>query len=151
MPTTIVTGEYCKLYYKIGSTYTLINQRTSITGPNQTMAAVESTHMDSLAKERRPGIADTGTIDCEVELNPADAGHKAVEALLSAPVIGDWRVELSDKPAGVGAHGTYYDVTGFPTGFTRNGMTVESNVLGSFTIQCTGPLVRTDAAASGGA
>lgn len=67
---------------------TAIGQVLSITPPGPGTEAVETTHLTSTAHTRRPGqIPDYGEFELKIEVNPADAGYVALQAIFTVTPI----------------------------------------------------------------
>jgi hypothetical protein len=137
----VLIGEGCKLYYGAETATTLLGQRTTMTGPSSSVAEVETTNLDSTAKEYRPGLFESGTATCEYEFDSENASHTGIETAMAARTILKWKLEFSN--------GATRSWEGFITGHEISGMTVEGNVLATINIRITTGSITPAAAPSG--
>ena len=56
-------------------TYTRISNFKQFNGLNGTVSDIDTTHLDSAAKEFQAGLVDNGTFSCSVDRDTSDAGH----------------------------------------------------------------------------
>lgn len=114
---------------------TTVAQRVTITA-SRSVGSVETTNLDSPEKEYRPTIGDSGEVQCDVEFDPDDTSHIALEAALDTPAVEEWSIVVPT------ATPTVYTFDGFLTDFELNGIEVEGNLTASLTIKRTGPITK---------
>lgn len=122
---------------------TTIGQRVTITA-SQSMGSVECTHLDSVTKEFRSTILDTGEVQCDVEFDPNDDSHQEVEEAATSGDTEEWSIVVPTTVP------TIYTFDAFVTDFELNGIEVEGNLTSSFTLKRTGPVVKTGGGEGGG-
>lgn len=75
-----------------------ITQTKGITGLGGSRTIISTTNLDSLAKEKAPGLMDPGAISFDLILNEADPAHQLLETLGNTGTnpIKQWYFGLSD-------------------------------------------------------
>lgn len=136
MPTQVNIGHGTLLKLKIAATYTTIAQRVSIQGPGLKVPTVDTTHLDSPAREKRPTLPDPGSLKMQVEFDPTDPTHKAMFDLIFTPVVAQWKLVFTDSAP------TGWAFDGILTGFEPGGMTVDGNLTADVEIEVTGVVVQ---------
>lgn len=133
---TAYSGEGITLAYSTdGTNFTTIAQRVSISGPSWTVAEIETTHLDSIAKEFIPSqIPESGTLDVSIEYDADSTTHSALTTLMGTPDLRYWQLALDNDSAG----DTTWTAQGFLTGFQPNGMEVEGVLMADCSIRLTG-------------
>lgn len=130
-------GTLLQLEAATPGTFDTIAQRVTIEGPERSVEAVETTHLDSVAKQFRPSkTPDNGELSMTIEFDPADVGHLRLETLAATTATVNWRLvfnnETNTRP--------HRQFPGFITSFGYGGMETESNLTADITIKVTGPL-----------
>lgn len=112
--------------------YTAISQVKDVTPPQLELGTVETTHLLSAAREFMPTIHDGGEVSFNLEFDPADAQHMALDTSWRAKTVETWRITMDDED------GTLIDFTGFITTFGIDQLTVDSVVMIPCAIRITG-------------
>lgn len=75
-------------------TFTQVKNLKTIGGLDGSAADIDVSNLDSVAKENRPGLPDSGQWTMQVDDDPTDAGQIAVRAAAQAtpPTIKQWQV-----------------------------------------------------------
>jgi hypothetical protein len=139
-----VTGEGTLLQFGTGAspgpyTYATIAQRISLDGPDRSVAAVDTSHLDSTAKTNRPSrMPDNGTVSGTLLWNPADTQHLAIEALIATPAMGHWQLVFNDGSGSPNRPAKQFD--GTLTKWKTTGIEVDSNVEVEFEIKVSGTI-----------
>jgi Phage tail tube, TTP, lambda-like len=78
-----------------------IKQTKGITGLGGSRTVIETTNLDSTAKDKSPGLMDSGSISFDLVENPADLGHQLLESLANTGTkpSKQWYFGLSDGTA----------------------------------------------------
>jgi hypothetical protein len=110
-------------------TWTAIGEVTDFSGLGGGSASViDNTHLKSLRKEKRMGLADEGQASYTLNLVPSDLGQQAARASRDARTLKNYRVTLTDTPATVltyAAYCTMFEVSGAVDGKIPAKMTNE--------------------------
>ena len=81
---------------------TAIGEVVSIGGPNLSRPMIESTNMDSTAREFiAGGFYDVGTVDVEIQFNPGTAAQDAMTTALTAGTTHGFKITWSDTSTAV--------------------------------------------------
>ena len=98
------------------TTYAQIGQVTSISGPDGSVPEVDVTHLSSTGKEYIAGLADFGSVSCEVIADPATVTtlHEQIWNDFLAGTVTTYQIRLSDSPA------TLITFTAYPNQFSWN-------------------------------
>lgn len=120
---------------RISGTYTTIGQRTSISGPELSISTLEVTDLDSLAREYRPLLPDSGKITMKAWYDPNDSTMTTLQGWVLAPAVQQWKLVFNSSPA----RNATFD--GFLTKFNLSGMEVDGYVEVDIEIQITGNVV----------
>lgn len=102
-----------------------------------TAAVLDATTLCSTRKEKEMGLADEGSANVTVFYDPANAAHVRMLALRAAGTEGAFRVTLTDTGA------EEWAFSGFVTAAPLEGVTVDSLVTMTYTIEITDEIVRT--------
>lgn len=95
-----IDGHGTTLHYGTsgGSASTAVGDVVSIGGPNLTRPMIESTNMDSSAREFiAGGFYDVGTIDVEIQYTAATAAHDAMTDALTGGTQHAFKITWSDS------------------------------------------------------
>ncbi|WP_165250197.1 phage tail tube protein [Paludisphaera soli] len=122
-----------------GTTFTKIPQVHSISGPSKSVGTIDDTDLDSVAEEMSPGLTASGEIAVEMRFDPANTDHAYLDTWTDAPTIKKVQVSVPTSPA------TLYTVDAFPVGLDRPGGANQDAYMATFTLQATGPWVKTTA------
>ena len=81
--------------------YAQVGQVTSISGPDGNIPEIDVTHLGSSGKEFIAGLADWGSVTCEVIADPATLStlHEEIFNDFLAGTQSNIQVRLSDSPA----------------------------------------------------
>jgi len=115
--------------------FTKIGDVMGFQGPGGSAKVIDSTHLESTAKEKRMGLMDEGQFAMDIAYAD-DAGQKAARDARSAQRLANFKVEFSD--------GSSAAFTGFVLEFSVNGA-VDDIVKGKITVEISGPVTWTDA------
>jgi hypothetical protein len=96
------------------TTYAQIGQVTSISGPDGSVPEVDVTHLSSTGKEYVGGLADFGSVTCEVIFDAATTTnmHEQIWTDFLAQTVTTYQIRLSDSPA------TTITFTGYPNQYS---------------------------------
>jgi hypothetical protein len=120
------------------STYVLIGNITSISGPESEVGSVETTVLTSTRKTYRYTIVDPGELSFELDFDPTDTtSHTLLAGLQDTPAMHSWQVTYPTTPA---KKATF---SGFLTKFAPDAGGVEENLTAACTIKVTGAIVWT--------
>lgn len=92
MSKVVTKGTLLKL--EIASVYTTIAQITKIDGPDAEVETQDTTCLDTsgVGREHTPnGLVEPGSVNWSLFWDPALAVHQSLHALLSAPVLKNWK------------------------------------------------------------
>lgn len=109
--------------------WTEIGEVTDFSGPDGTANEIDTTHLQSTAKEYLMGLPDEGTISLSINWAPADAGQLAVKAARKARTKKDFKITYSDKSTA--------SFKGYVMGLSTDAA-VDDKVNGSITLRVTG-------------
>jgi hypothetical protein len=119
------------------STYVQVKGFTDFSGLGSGSAAViDTSDLDSVAKEKSMGIPDEGQVSCNFIYLPKDAGQVAMRAARGTRAATKFRITLSD--------GTKYEFTAYVLTFDR-GVQQDDVVKASSNLEITGAVVETAA------
>jgi hypothetical protein len=110
------TSKGTSLKLSISAVYTVVPCIDSLNAPPVKPQTTDTTALDSaVGMEHKPtGYSDGGTCTGSAFTDPQDTVHKALLALLAAPVISLWRITWSDTGVTVWSFsGTLTDFGGF--------------------------------------
>lgn len=121
-----------------GTSYTQVKGLTDWSGLGGGSAQViDTTDLDSAAKEKAMGLADEGQVSLNLLFLPKDAGQLALRAARGTRAATKFRITLSD--------GTKYEFTAFVLTFERSGG-ADDVVKASANLEITGATTETAAA-----
>jgi hypothetical protein len=143
-PTTL-PGEGTKLAVKItpAVTYTVIGNRTTMTGPRMEVAKIATTNLDSPTKTYRPSRQlDPGEFDLTIWYDPNETSAQQFlrsqvnpgPGVTTAPALLDFQLTYND---GKGTTSAVEQFFGFVTSWEENGMDEDSNLAADITIAVT--------------
>ncbi len=115
-------------------TYVTLGNVMSI-GSDREFGSVETTNLGSTKKTYRATILDGGEISFEVELDPGDSAHAALETSFLAGTTHLWKITYTDT-----AHATDI-ITGFITKYSTSAGGPEENLTASFTVKADGTTI----------
>lgn len=114
---------------------TAIGDIVSIGGPNLTRPMIESTNMDSTAREfLAGGFYDAGTLDFEIQYDPGVTAHDAITDAFVAGTLLYYRITWSNTDT--------FDVAGYVESFSVTSE-MEDRVTASISIRTTGTITIT--------
>jgi hypothetical protein len=123
---------------KTTGVYTKLGQITEWS-LSSSVGSIETTDLDSLRKEYRPGIPDSGELSVTAQYDPANVDQEFVRGLTDDPEVVGWKVAFPTTP---------------PVEFTFSGFVMDSEVGAggpeevvelSLTIKITGAIAKTTA------
>jgi len=80
-----------------GTPSTSFGEVLSIGGPNLSRPMIETTNMDSTAREYiAGGFYDAGTVDIELQYDPGNTGHDAMTSAITAGTEHSFKITWSD-------------------------------------------------------
>lgn len=117
---------------------TAVGNIVSLSGPNRSVGTVETTNLNSTERTFKGTILDNGEISGQLQFDPDDTQHGAMEALLTASPIaaGSWVVTYTD------ATPSTYSFSGILTAFSVTSSSVDDLVMADFTIKITGAVTK---------
>lgn len=116
------------------SSYTLIAEILSFSGPNETAKQIEVTSLDSTAKEYIGGLVDGGEVSFEMNFLGGNAQQQGIRSDMVGRLKRDWTVILNDAVTTVP---TSFTFTAVVTAFSMKG-SVDNPVTASVTLKMTG-------------
>lgn len=126
-------GELTKLFYRnVPAAEVLVGEIQEISGPESSVAEVETTPLGATYKRFRPSkVVESGTVNFKVFYDPNNPTHSAIRALATTtPAVRVWAVEYSDT--------TRDTFDGFVTSCNISGGEQESEVMMEIEIRITG-------------
>lgn len=127
---TAIETQGTVLSIKTGaSTFTPIAQITDFSAFGGSASVIDTTNLDSTAKEKLMGLQDFGQVSINFNVIPSDAGQVAVEAAKASRALTDFKLVLSDN--------TTYTFSAFVLSKSLSGG-VEAAVTGSATLEISG-------------
>jgi hypothetical protein len=115
--------------------YTAISQTVSITGPDGSASSVDTTALDSIAKEYFMGLPDEGSVQFECIHDPSDTQHELLRANRAAQTETGFQIALTDSPE------TTYQFFGYVTGFSLS-LGVDDATKASYTVLINGAVTK---------
>ncbi|TGN96123.1 phage tail tube protein [Burkholderia sp. USMB20] len=93
--------------------WTQVKGMKSLSGFDGSAADIDTTDMDSTAKEKMPGLMDNGTFTIEVNRNLTDPGQAALLAMQKSQEIRAFKLVYPDKTAdGFDAYVSTFPING---------------------------------------
>jgi len=111
-------------------TWTEIGEVVDWDGPSESAAEIDMSHLQSVAKEVKMGIPDSGTFTFTVNWHPQGTGQLALQTARAGSLEKDFKITYSDLSTET--------FSGFVLGFPRSGGGVDDKVVGNVTIRITG-------------
>lgn len=108
---------------------------TDIGAPESSTTEIDTTDLESDAKESIPGLKDYGTITAQLKYDPALAPVKDIEALADTGTVRNWQIRYSDGK-------TKKSFTAFVKSYNPSAA-VDGIVKGPLTLRITGPVTTT--------
>ena len=78
--------------------YTTINEVTTIGGPDGSASEIDTTDLNSTAKEFRLGLLDNGSVNLALNFIPKNTQHALLRAKSISGVITNFRITFTDSP-----------------------------------------------------
>ena len=129
---TAIETQGTVLSIKTGATtFAPIAQITDFSAFGGSASVIDTTNLDSDAKETLMGLQDFGQVSFSFNVIPSDAGQVALEAAKASRALTEFKLVLNDA-----AH-TTYSFSGFVLSKSMSGG-VEQAVTGSVTIEVSG-------------
>lgn len=110
-----------------------VAQVLSISGPSESRSEVDTTNLDSTAKEFRFGLKDGGEITVEFQYD--SASHASFHGMIDDTTASAVSIALVDAD---GSTNETVTCNAFMTAFELSGMGVEENVTASMTLKISG-------------
>lgn len=114
--------------------YTHIPEIKSISGPTGSATVIDTTDLDSTAKEKRLGLKDEGQITLDIHWIPANAAHALLKAAYDSGDETPFRLTFTDTPA------TIWYARGFVNGLAISNA-VDGVTMASVTLELTGAIL----------
>jgi len=114
--------------------YTSIPDVTSIGGPDGEASEIDTTDLDSTAKEFRLGLIDNGSVNLGMNFRPAQTQHALLRTLSISGAARNYRITFTDSPATTWTFSAY--VKGVPVENSVDSVTTASvnlRITGSIT------------------
>lgn len=112
-------------------TFTPIAQITDFSAFSGSASVIDTTNLDSTAKEKLMGLQDFGQFSINFNVIPTDVGQTALESAKASRALKNFKLTLNDTDA------TTYSFSGFVLSKSLSGG-VEQKVSGSATIEISG-------------
>ncbi|MEV5030991.1 hypothetical protein MRBLMC3_000145 [Sphingobium sp. LMC3-1-1.1] len=128
---TAIETQGTVLSIKVGATFTAIAQITDFSAFSGSASVIDTTNLDSVAKEKLMGLQDFGQVTINFNVIPSDAGQVALEAAKASRALTEFELVLNDTAS------TTFEFSGFVLSKSLNGG-VETAVTGSATIEISG-------------
>lgn len=116
------------------TTYTKIPERKAINGPTGSATVIDTTDLDSVAKEKRLGLKDEGQISFNIHYIPKNVTHAALKAAYDSGNLTPFRLTFTDSPA------TQWYTNGYVNGFSISN-DVDGVTMAAVTIELTGQII----------
>jgi len=113
--------------------FTSIAEVTSISGPGGSAAVIDTTDLNSTAKEKRMGLSDEGQVTLDIMYIPANTQHALLRTRRASRVLTNFKIIFTDSPA------TTWSFSGYVLGFTVNNA-VDATTNASVTIEVSGSI-----------
>ena len=127
---TAIETQGTVLSIKTGpTTFTPIAQITDFSAFSGSASVIDTTNLDSTAKEKLMGLQDFGKVSLSFNLIPSDAGQVALEAAKASRALTEFKLVLSE--------GTSYSFSGFVLNKSLTGA-VYDKMSSSATIEISG-------------
>jgi len=124
-----------------GTTYLPIAEVRTFSGIGGGSASViDTTHLKSIAKEKKVGLADEGQLSLEMNYVPTDAGQIALKTSRASQSEIDIKIELSDGTT----TGTTWEFKAYVLSFGKSGG-VDDVVKASASLEISGAITETAA------
>jgi len=104
--------------------YTAIPEITSLGGPDGEASEIDTTDLDSTAKEFRLGLVDNGSINVSMNFRPAQTQHALLRTLSVSGAARNYRLTFTDSPATIWTFSAF--VKGVPIENSVDGVTTAS-------------------------
>ena len=114
-------------------TYSTITEIKTFSGPGGSASVIDVTDLQSLAKEKRMGLADEGQLSFTINYIPTDVTHAALRQARADRTETDFQILFTDTPS------TQWDFSAFVTGFAVSGA-VDGVVEANVTLEITGAI-----------
>jgi hypothetical protein len=114
-------------------TFTAIPEITSISGPGGSAPIIDTTDLDSTAREKRLGLADEGQVSLDINYIPANAVHAGLRSDRANRSERNFQLIFTDSPA------TTWSFAAFVPGFQINNE-VDGVTKASVTLEVTGAI-----------
>ncbi|OAN51849.1 MULTISPECIES: phage tail tube protein [Sphingobium] len=129
---TAVETQGTVLSIKTGSnTFVPIAKITDFSAFSGSASVIDTTSLDSTAKEKLMGLQDFGQVSINFNVIPNDAGQVALEAAKASRALTEFKLALNDSA------NTTYTFSGFVLSKSLSGA-VDDKVSGSATIEISG-------------
>lgn len=129
-------GLGTELRISIASVFYPIPYLGSITGPNESFDTVDTTTHSSISYYRDfiPGLKDGGEVTVEINWDPSEATHTALQAANSAAALTSFQLFWPGFDVD-----NLMDFDGYVTGLDRNSP-IDAQITRPLTIKITGPV-----------
>lgn len=135
------TGHRAQFWLDNASgTLTKLGQVVSFGMPSAERDEVETTHLDSDAKEFAPGLVDFGSFEVVLNLRPGSDTDLLLEAAAEDSDNREWRAILPIR----GVLTRQYDGDGFVQSYDRGEITADGKMEATLTVRATGAITPSD-------
>jgi len=114
-------------------TFATISEIKSFSGPGGSATVIDTTDLQSTAKEKRMGLQDEGQLSFEINYIPSDTEHAQLRTDRAEQTERNFQLVFTDDPV------TTWDFAAFVTGFSVSGG-VDDVVNASVTLELTGSI-----------
>lgn len=133
-----------------GNEVTKIGRVTGISGIGGQAGDIDTTDLDSLAREFATGLVDNGTVTIDVNYDPADAGQVKINSLNGGPNVRFLIAGSEDATDPTFSAGNFtiptarttFDFTGGVTQFSKD-LSADDVYRGSITVRVSGAITET--------
>lgn len=113
--------------------YTSITEVTNISGPGGGASEIDTTDLNSTAKEFRLGLVDNGSITLSLNFIPANVQHALLRTKSISGVSTNFRLTFTDSPATLWTFAAFVQELSIENG-------VDGVTTGSVTLRITGSI-----------
>lgn len=102
MPSTAIRAQGSKFFINTAAdgaaqpTWTQVKNLKSFSGFDGSATELDTTDLDSAAKEKRLGLMDNGTFSIDVNVNMADPGQAALKTAQKASSLESFKLQYPD-------------------------------------------------------
>lgn len=116
--------------------YTSISEITNISGPGGGASEIDTTDLNSTAKEFRLGLVDNGSINLSLNFIPANTQHALLRTRSISGAVNNFRMTFTDSPATLWTFAAFVQELSVENG-------VDGVTTGSVTLRVSGTITET--------